>query len=152
MKFCQENLATSYAPGISFLCYAKRKGMELEYRVRGRVWNLTASVWIFYIVYQLLTLHNSEAVIHNSLLRKHKAYQKMGLNIFCLKGLIIVSYSGLNNTEYRLYIFFVNIKMEYIQSEEWNVLSGGKKIHFVKRFPDFGSLSLWENNEDGDDL
>jgi hypothetical protein len=42
----------------------------------------------------------------------------MGLNIFCLKGLIIVSYSGLNNTEYRLYIFFVNIKMEYIQSEE----------------------------------
>ena len=49
-----------------------------------------------------VTLHNSEAVIHYSLLCKHRAYQKMGLNMFVLEGLIIVSYSGTNNTEHRL--------------------------------------------------
>jgi hypothetical protein len=71
--------------------------------LKGREWvrggDLAESVWIFYIVYELLDLHNSKAVIHNSPLCKQRAYQKMSLNMFVLEGLIIVSYSGVNNTE-----------------------------------------------------
>jgi len=123
---------------------------------RGRggwgVGDLAAGVWIFYIVYQLLTLHNSEAVIHNSLLCKHRAYQTRGLNIFVLEGLIFVSYSGIKKYGILL-MFFINMKwqisvMECTYSERSMTCSFRKKHDFVKRLPDFGRLSKWENNED----